>query len=81
MELSVLQKASEVSGKIGEPDQLSDLVENHANMKPPVVKKGKLEHKINFQVVSTLAKIHRKSARFKVMTSKVQVCFVPKLGC
>ena len=34
LELAVIQKASEVSGKLGEPQQMSDLVANHVGLKP-----------------------------------------------
>jgi len=34
LELTIVQKASEVSGKIGDPAQMSDLVANHVGLKP-----------------------------------------------
>lgn len=36
-----MQTANSVGGKIGTPEQLSDLVENHAQLKKSQVKKGK----------------------------------------
>jgi len=36
LELTVIQKASEVPGKIGEPVQFSDLLENHSAMKAQI---------------------------------------------
>lgn len=47
LELTVVQKAAEVEGKIGEPTQLSDLVEDQAQMKA-VIKQGKKLKKIFF---------------------------------
>lgn len=34
LELTVVQKAKDVTGKIGEPQQMSDLVQNHIGLKP-----------------------------------------------
>jgi len=50
LELTVIQKASEVSGKIGEPTQMSDLVVNHVGLKPS--KKPELKPPVNQQNVN-----------------------------
>lgn len=47
LELDIVQKASEVSGKIGEPSQMSDLVINHVGLKPS--KKPDIKPVINQQ--------------------------------